>query len=147
MAATDAWLLSFGVDCAAAIGGRELFHILYRPQTHVLPRTPAHCSRVIEWEGQLLPLWDTRGRLGESPTTEVAMVAVVGYLDTDGDTAFGALCIEAPPQRITVNDAQACDLPETAPEWRHISQSCFNRDDAPVPILDLTSMFTAAARG
>ena len=141
MAATHAWLLSFGEGLAAAVGERELFHILYRPQTHALPRAPEHCARVIEWEGQLLPLWDTRRRLGEPSSADVAMVAVVGYADATGATAFGALCIGAPPQRIAVDDAQACDLPETVPAWRHISKSCFSRDDAPVPVLDLTSMF------
>ncbi len=143
MSAAGAWLLEFGDGVRAAIGERELFHILYRPTLHALPRAPAHCSRLIEWEGRMLPLWDLHRRLNrEAAPAAAELVAIVGYRGSDGSTVFAAFGITVPPQRIGVDDADACDLPVDRPAWRALTKSCFSHSDAAVPVLDLASMFT-----
>ena len=144
MAAADAWLLDFGAGLRAAIGDRELFHILYRPDSYPVPRAADHCARVISWEGRLLPLWDLKRGLG-GVASETDLVAVVGYRDGEGGTAFGALRVNTPPQRIKADDADACGLPEDGAGWRELSRSCFTRDGQPVPVLDLASMFMERA--
>ena len=144
MATADAWLLDFGAGLRAAIGDRELFHILYQPPSHPVPRAADHCGRVIAWEGRLLPLWDLKRRLC-GVTSEADLVAVVGYRDADGATTFGALRVSTPPQRIKADDANACALPEGESGWRELSKSCFARDGSPVPVLDLASMFMERA--
>jgi hypothetical protein len=142
MARADAWLIEFVEGGRAAIGERELFHILYQAAVHPVPRAPRHCAEVVEWEGQLLPLWDIDARLGGSGSG-VVLVAVVGYQDAAGGTAFGALRLHSPPQRIQVDDEAACAMPEDQPVWRALSRSCFLRGDLPVPVLDLAGLFAA----
>lgn len=144
MAAADAWLLDFGAGLTAAIGDRELFHILYRPESHPVPRAADHCGQVIAWEGRLLPLWDLKRRLGGA-ASEAGLVAVVGFHNAKGGTAFGALRLSTPPQRIEADDAYACELSEAQRGWRELSKSCFARDGQPVPVLDLASMFMERA--
>ena len=144
MARANAWLIEFAENCRAAIGERELFHILHRAAAHRVPRAPRYCAEVIEWEGQLLPLWDLGGRLGAAGSG-AALVAVVGYQDAAGGTYFGALRLHAPPQRIKVDDEAACELPEEQAAWRPLSKSCFSREGQPVPVLDLAGLFAAPA--
>lgn len=142
MATANAWLLDFGDGIRAAIGERELFHLLYAPAAHALPRAPAHCARVIQWEGRILPLWDLNRCLDrDAAPAATSLVAIVGYRDADGRTQFGGLSISAPPQRITADDAEACSLPEDRPAWQALTKSCFAKAAAPVPVLDLPAMF------
>lgn len=144
MSTATAWFIEFSTDVRAAIGERELFHLLYRPAAHPLPCSPAHCFQVIQWEDRFLPLWDLERRLDRDASRSVAsLVAIVGYQGQEGLTEFGALSVASPPQRISVDDADACSLPENRPAWRAIAKSCFSRAGSPVPVLDLASMFAS----
>jgi chemotaxis signal transduction protein len=143
MPVANAWLIDFGDEYRAAIGERELFHLVYEPQLFQVPHCPAHCDRVIVWEGRVLPVWNLRKWLRpDADTPATRLVAVIGYRPDDrDDTEFGAVEIAAPPQRIVACDDDACALPADSPAWVRISTSCFAHNRKQVPALNLTSMF------
>lgn len=143
MATAPAWLLDFGKGQFAAVGERELLHIVYQPRLHRVPQADAHCDRVMAWEGGFLPVWDL---VAWFKWTKIAdgsgLAAVVGYADEDsGRTLRGVICIDLPPKRVNVNDEDACALPDT--RWERLATSCFLYETVRVPTLDLTAMFRA----
>ncbi|HEV2112325.1 MAG TPA: hypothetical protein VGT99_13285 [Gammaproteobacteria bacterium] len=147
MAQVNAWILDMGGVHQAAISERELFHVLYEPRFHRLPRTQAHCDRLIEWEGLLLPVWDLRRWVHTADEPDrIRFVAVVGYTGDDGQTGFGGIALGAPPVRIMADDADACLLPDDAPRWQEIAAACFARGGVRVPVLDLARMFLQPVR-
>lgn len=141
-----AWLLTVAPGRLAAIGERELNHLIHEPQSYAIPRTPRHCARVIEWEGQILPVWDLGcWLLDAAPAEPIALAAVVGYQRSRRERPrFGALALPTPPVRVQVRDDQACQLPQDTPAWRSLALSCFTHQDRPVPIIDLAHLFSNA---
>lgn len=146
MSIANAWLIDLGDGRHAAIGERELFHLVFEPELFPVPQCPAYCARVIAWEGRLLPVWDVGRWLQPAVDTAAPwLVAVVGYQREGAqETEFGALGIAAPPQRIVARDEDVCALPDDSLAWESISTSCFAHDHKRVPALNLTSMFGRA---
>ncbi len=140
-----AWLLDFGGGELAAVGKRELLHLVPQPELFAVPRTPRHCSRTLIWQSRVVPVWDVRAWLAAGHCTESApLAAVVGYQARAGQSPqFGALLLTEPPERITVADADACDPPGEPSGWRELASSCFRHDGDPVAILDLPRMYSA----
>lgn len=146
MSRCGAWLLDLGGTTRAVIGQDEFLHLAQRPQIHQVPCAPAHCRQVALWEGIPLPLfqatvWADPAAAGLPAT----FVAVVGYQPAGTSTpAFGALALGATPQRIEVDDADACDLPPDLLVWRRISCACIARAGRALPVLDLGRLFESA---
>jgi chemotaxis signal transduction protein len=146
MLAMNAWLLDFGDNCMAAVGTRELLHLVDAPVTFPVPYTPAYCRRVVSWQERLLPVMDIATRLGTLPRN-APFLAVVGYQQQRGEhPQFGALKLASPPRQLAVDDAQACALPEENGAWRELAISCFEHLGTPVPVLDLRRIFGNAPR-
>lgn len=143
---SQAWLLDFGAGYRAAVGERELVHLLYTPQGYPVPRTPAHARHVLPWQERLLPVFDVVNWLGGKPhATGLPIAGVFAYQHKRGEMPqYGALWLAAPPARVSVADQQACDLPEPASAWRALAISCFEHEGAPVPILDLRRLYSTA---
>lgn len=144
MSRCTGWLLSFGGGSEAAIGQRELLHLIDRPELHAVPCAPEHCRRVLIWDQGFLPVFD----LGAWSDRTAAIghgqiVAVVGFKsEGNGATEFGGLLLDAPPRRIDVDDDWACPLPQDRAHWRPVSCSCFENEGKPLPVLDLERVFT-----
>lgn len=140
----SAWLVHFGGGESAVIGERELLHLVPQPSLLAVPRTPAHCCRVMEWQNRLLPVWDVLEWLNPcAGGRDARLAAVVGYqLRRKEMPRFGAIMLEEPPSRVKVSDAQACELPAGRPGLRDIAISCFLHERRPVPVLDLPRMFS-----
>jgi hypothetical protein len=143
MATAPAWLLDFGKGQLAAVGERELLHIVYQPRLHRVPQADAHCDRVMAWEGGFLPVWNLAAWFKWTKTADSSgLAAVVGYADEDsGRTLRGVICIDLPPKRVNVRDEDACALSDT--HWERLATSCFLYEMVRVPTLDLTAMFRA----
>ncbi len=140
----NAWLLDFGDSCQAAVGVRELLHLVNAPATFAVPHTPEYCRRVVLWQERLLPIMDIKARLGSVPLEE-SFLAVVGYQRQRGTyPQFGALALASPPRQLAVNDEQACPLPDESSVWRELAISCFEHQGSPVPVLNLSRIFGAA---
>lgn len=144
-----AWLLNFGDGHQAAVGRRELLHLVPQPILFEVPRAPQHCSRVVIWQSRMVPVWDMLAWLSPgSRAVEASLLAVVGYQSGRRQTPrFGAVLLTEPPARVAVADTDACALPVDQPAWRRIANSSFCRDDKPIGILDLPLMFSGACAG
>jgi chemotaxis signal transduction protein len=144
MSSANAWLLNFGAACQAAVGTRELLHLVDAPATFLVPCTPAYCHSVLLWQERLLPVMDVAARLGAAPGS-APFLAVVGYQSKRGEyPQFGALKLATPPQQLQVSDEQACALPGQGNGWQELAISCFEHRGAPIPVLNLRRLFGSA---
>lgn len=141
MSRMNAWILDFGLSYRAAVGGRELLHLIDVPATFAVPCTPAYCRKVVSWQERLLPVMDIAYRLGGT-AQQAQFIAVVGYQQRRGEyPQFGALLLSSPPLQVAVSDEQACKLPENAQGWEELAISCFDYQGDAVPVLDLNRLF------
>ncbi|HEU0187135.1 MAG TPA: hypothetical protein VFR06_04495 [Gallionellaceae bacterium] len=141
MSSAKAWLLDFGAVHKAAVGTRELLHLIDAPVTFDVPLAPAYCHQVVMWQERLLPVLDMSMRVGGAAQSG-AFLAVVGYQQRRGEfPLFGALRLSAPPRQLSVGDDQACALPETFATWQPWVVSCFEQQGQAIPILNLGRLF------
>ena len=139
----NAWIMDFGMNYRAAVGVRELLHLIAVPITFSVPCTPLYCHRVVFWQERLLPVFDIASRLGGS-AQEGQFIAVVGYQQKRGEyPQFGALQLASPPLQVAVSDEQACNLPQKTLGWDELAISCFDYQGDAVPVLNLTRLFNA----
>jgi hypothetical protein len=91
---------------------------------------------------------DIGARLRNRPSeTPVELAGIVAYQQEPArPPAFGALSLSTLPQRISVDDAQACDLPDSPTGWAALSVSCFSYGNGGIPILDLSQIFSEPSR-
>ncbi len=144
MSHVNAWLLDFGPDCRAAVGVRELLHLVDAPVSFAVPYTPGYCRHVVSWQQRLLPVMNIAARVGAQPGKS-SFLAVVGYQRQRGEyPQFGALMLSAPPRQLTVSDEQTCPLPDEGNAWRELTISCFEHQGAAIPVLDLRRIFGSA---
>jgi chemotaxis signal transduction protein len=152
-----AWLLRLPGRLHAAVGERELVHIIPQtPTLYEIPGAPEHCRHALVWQGEILPLMDVGARLrgahGQDQTMTLAgiavLVGVVAYPDpVGGEVRHAGLRLARVPVRVSVSDAQACRLPHEGPDWTRLAISCFAQPGlGPVPILDLSRLFGAPVR-
>lgn len=143
---SSAWLLNFGDGQLAAVGKRELLHLVPLQGLFDVPRAPRHCSRVMLWQHHVVPVFDMLAWLGVgSGASDAGLVAVVGYQSRRRQIPqFGALLLAEPPARIVVSDAQACELSPQQSAWDKLAISCFRHEENPVAVLDLPLMFSRA---
>ena len=146
MAEATAWLVSFPGDFLAAIGEREMLHLVEAPRLEEIPQTPLHCRHVLLWEGELLPTLDLPAWLTGQPTAcEHVWAGIVGWQGQPGAMPqYGALMLTGAPQKIRVADDHACDLPEQPSAWQAVAAACVCYDNQCVPILDLPRIFSGA---
>lgn len=141
MSSKNAWILDFGKDCRAAVGGRELLHLIDEPATFTVPCTPLYCHEVVFWQERLLPLMDIATLQG-GVAQQAQFVAVVGYQQRRGEfPQFGALVLASPPLQVEVSDEQACSLPEDMRSWEKLAISCFEYHGEAMPVIDLNRLF------
>lgn len=144
MSGMNAWVLDFGQGYRAAVGTRELFHLIDIPVFFIVPCTPAYCHRVLFWQGKLLPLMNMASRMGAAEQ-EAPYIAVVGYQQQRGaPPQFAALQMVSPPSQISVNDEQACEIPDELKGWHNLAISCFDLQGDAVPILNLNQIFNSS---
>jgi chemotaxis signal transduction protein len=151
MGVSNGWLLYLNGGLRAAIGLRQMLYVLPdEPATYTVPKSPAYATRVLDWQGHLVPLIDLHvylyggGQLGSGAANSQAMVGVVACAmgsESESCTAFGAFLMSRAPDRIQVSDSQACALPDELATWVAVAASCFRHPLlGPVPVLDLPAI-------
>ena len=143
MAESTAWVLALDQQLRAAVGEREMVHLIEAPTLLEVPRSPFYCRQVLVWNDAVLPAMDLaawlRGQPAPRPQT---LVGVFAYQTRPGaDPEYGALVLAGIPTRTRVTDEQACALPKKPGNWRALAISCFKQGDQPIPILDLPHIF------
>lgn len=142
MSKMNAWLLDLGASGQAAVGTRELLHVIDAPLMFETPLSPAYCRRVVFWQDRMLPVLDVAAKLGEAPAN-TTFLAVVGYQQQRRESPqFGALVLASPPKQLFVTDEQACSLPEQNSGWSILAHSCFEHQGSAIPVLNLRRIFT-----
>lgn len=138
-----AWIVQFEGGFRAAVGEREMAHLIEMPILEAIPQTPLHCQYVMLWEGEILPVMDLTAWLtGRPAMLDHISVGIVGWQEEAGGTPqYGALLLNQVPQKVAVDDTQFCDLPESPPGWREVTISCFRHNNQPIPILDVPRLF------
>lgn len=138
----NAWILDLGMGYKAAVGGRELLHLIDVPTIFPVPHTPLYCRSVVFWQERLLPVMDIAARLSGA-TQNAHFIAVIGYQQKRGDPPqFAALQLASPPSHVAVSDEQACSLPENVRGWDELAISCFEHQGDVLPVLNLNRLFT-----
>jgi hypothetical protein len=137
--ASRAVLLDLGDGRYAAIAPHEMVEVLTEAPQSDTDDAAAPGREVVEWRGELLPVFDlTRWQAPDA--TQGGILAVVTYRSETSDShEHGCLRLAAFPSLIPVSDDQACTLPDDS--WRALAVACFRESDIAVPILKLDAVF------
>ncbi|MDS4030580.1 MAG: chemotaxis protein CheW [Candidatus Contendobacter sp.] len=144
MAESAAWVLALDHQLRAAVGERELVHLIETPILLDVPRSPHYCRQVLVWNDTVLPAMDLAAWLrGQSTQRQEPLAGVFAYQTRPGaDPEYGALLLSAIPTQTRVDDDQVCALPKQPGNWQTLAISCFQQGDQPIPILDLPHIFS-----
>ena len=140
-----AWVLALDDQLRAAVGERELIHLIETPTLLETPLSPHYCRQVVLWNQLLLPALDLSAWFWGRPRAshDWKLAGVVAYQTTpDAALGYGALLLVDIPQRLRVADTQACPLPKHPRGWDELALSCFLQGENAIPILDLPHLFT-----
>ena len=144
MESCNAWMVTLRGDRRAAVGERELVHVLPDPpELFPVLKAPRHCRQVFLWQGLVVPVFDLSQWLGDGPDdTDNGYLGVFRYRPNPGEALhYGSLVIEGAPRQVLVNDNQACDPPDGREPWHQVAHACFDYAGRPVPILNLARLF------
>ncbi len=143
MAESDAWVLALDLQLRAAVGKRELVHLIETPMLFEVPRSPSYCRQVVVWNDTVLPAMDLAVWLRGQPTQrQQPLAGVFAYQTRPGaDPEYGALLLSGIPTRTRVDDDQVCALPKQPGSWQILAISCFKQGNSSIPILDLPHIF------
>lgn len=138
---STAWMLALDDQHRAAVGERELIHLVERPTLLEVPLSPYYCRQAMLWNDLLLPTLDLAAWLhGQVGDSHQKLTGIVAY-HSGQNVSYGALLLADIPERVQINDSQACPLPEYPSNWDQLAISCFRRGEKPIPILDLPYLF------
>jgi len=154
----DAWLLDIRGGMRVALGGHEMTHLIAQPAPlYPIPRAPAHCRCVVLWEDHVLPVVDLAALVGAAeygvglrPLAGIDhLLGVVAFAPQRGAEASRvALMLDALPEGVTVDDADACERSDEVGVWRDYAVSGFRHPRyGAVPILDLFKLFSSPLMG
>jgi hypothetical protein len=146
MAEATAWIVDLAYGLRAAVGERDMVHLVEKPTWATIPYTPSHCRRVLLWENELLPIIDlTMWLIGQSAEDANPSSGIVAWQEQPEATPqYGVLLFSGLPRKVRVTDAQRCALPAQPSGWPTVAISCFRYHEQPVPILDLPRIFSGA---
>lgn len=142
---STAWMLALDDRLRAAVGERELIHLIEAPTLLEVPLSPYYCRQAILWNNLLLPAMDLAAWLHKQPkaNNNWKLAGIVAYQPAPNVAlGYGALLLAAIPKRTQVTDTLACSLPECPNGWRELAISCFRQAEEAIPILDLPHLFT-----
>ena len=140
---STAWVLALDDQLRAAVGERELIHLIETPTLLEVPLSPYYCRQVLSWNNLLLPAMDLAAWLQGQPAQQQRKLAgVVAYQPRAGAVEYGVLLLADIPTQARVTDTQACNLPNRPEGWPNLAISCFRHAENPVPILDLPFIFS-----
>ena len=145
LALSRAWVLDFDSGVQAAVGEREMIHLLQAPEIFEIPQTPHYCRYTLIWQRRILPLLDLGAwAAGQSLRRAHTIAGVVRYWEhRTQQVQYAALSLSKIPARAWVSDDDACEVSAQTRHWQSLVSSCVTVSGRPVPILDLPVVFTA----
>ncbi len=143
-----AWLLVPGEGQQISVAQHEVVEYVDSPDIRQVPSAPQHCSSVLFWREQIVPLMDFRVLAGQDATAPIRAVVVLAYqTQARMPLAHVAIGVEQAPARIAVDDSQLCELPaDNADLWEFLAMSCFSHEETPTLILNIAALCSAQFR-
>ena len=142
MNTTHAWLLDFGNGIFAATGSSTVLHVIENAPLFKVPLAPAHCDRVLLWQGRVLPTVNMLALFGDPLDSRHEYPCIVGWRESENDSAYGALLLQAMPRRIAIGDNDIAEpASNDAARWREFALGFFSYSQRVVPILDVAPLF------
>lgn len=144
----EAWLIQINSRQQCAVGIHELQEVIQAPDLKQIPLTPVYCQHILFWRKQLVPVVHLANLLFAEVSNETAqqtrIVGIFAYQTQAGHAlSYGALFLHERPKRTTVNDTQACALPEeNTKDWEPYTISCFEHQGKVTPILGLKALYS-----
>lgn len=143
MSAVQAWLLDFGNGLCAATASSSVLHVIEAAPLFKVPLAPAHCNRVLVWQGRILPAVNVLALFGESLNdVRHEYPCIVGWRESPHESAYGVLLLQAMPRRIAVSDADIVEPSSSdAARWSDLALGFFSVSQRVIPIVDVAPMF------
>lgn len=140
-----AWLLRVADNIQFSIGEHEATEYIDTPALHHVPMAPEYCNNILFWRDIMVPVIDMNILHGNSATTDYQHVMVLAYQEKEGmPLEYVAFTLASAPDKILVNDDDACELPESYPEiLRPYVLSLFNYNNQVTSILDIARISTS----
>ena len=151
MSTADAWLLECGGSLTIAVGDHEMAELLPPAQSHAVAGTPAHCSRVLLWHDDIVPVMDVAA-LHDGVVAargDDAYYCLLHYQEApNAPLRQVAIEVDGAPARIQVDDAQLCEFPRDcdASLLKPVTLSCFTHGARSVLIVDIAGLCSADFR-
>lgn len=146
---TNAWLFECSDSLSIAVAEHEMAEYLQASVSFSIPGAPVYCANVLLWQNNFIPILDIAVLLGEQSDSKNKLLCVVVFQSAEGQPLQRvAICVNKPPEKILVNDEQACEFPEAVDEsvLLPVSLSCFEHIERPVIILDIAKLCSADFR-
>ena len=125
----------------------EMMDVIDAAPVQALPLTPPWARHVFTWQDEPLPVIDLRVRLGiegasatAATTSAATSVLIAAFQSAPGaPLGYGALFVSGAPRSISVDDADACALPDA--RWHAVARTCVSVAGRAVPVLDIRRLF------
>ena len=150
MSTSEAWLLDCGNSLAIAVGDHEMAEYVQDRSYHSVPGSPGYCHSVLVWQNNVVPVMDLSAlQYGPGGELENFSVCVLNYQEAPNTPLQHlALRVVRAPQKIRVDDDQACEIPDglQASVLKNVCLACFNYDGLPVLVVDIARLCSAEFR-
>lgn len=144
MSTADAWLLECGGSLTIAVGDHEMAELLPPAKSHAVAGTPAHCSRVLLWHDDIVPVMDVAALHGGGPAErDESYYCLLHYQEApNAPLRQVAIEVDSAPARIQVDDAQLCEFPRDCDSslLKPVTLSCFTHGAKSVLIVDIAGL-------
>lgn len=144
MTASNAWLLELSDTLTIATGDHEMLEYIPAPIYFLVPGSPDYCSQVLFWQDDFVPIIDIGKLIGQPATSDSKIqVCLVAYqVEPGAPLQHLAIRVSKAPEKIGVDDEQACELPENIDTsvLMPTCLSCFTQAERAVVIIDLASL-------
>lgn len=143
MTSSDAWLLKCSDSLSIAVADHEMVEYVQAPIRFAVPGSPEYCSSVLLWQENLVPVMDIAVQPGHSAVEMKTLMSIVAYQQQPGaPLQHLAISVTSVPEKIRVDDEQACELPEelNTSVLMPVTLLCFTHNARPVLVLDIAGL-------
>ena len=113
MSSAEAWLLECGNSLAIAVGDHEMVEYIQGPFCYSVPATPGYCDSVLLWHDNFVPVMDIAALYDRPVEKANSVICILNYQPVANEPLLQvALRVSKAPEKINVDDEQACELSE-----------------------------------
>lgn len=122
---------------------RFVHNIIEVPRITVMPETPDYMLGVINLRGKVLPVIDSRIKLGLVPTEFTSRTCIVVMeVNVDNKALFAGFLVDAVSEVLTINEEQINEPPKTMVDKKSsFITGVFPQDDKFIMLIDMDLVF------